>query len=208
MGNPLLFPKGLFYLMGAGDTLFHPIEVKITPVLSNKEWVGGETGVPPNLSPHRMKQGYPLPCWIKQGYPLHPLDETGYPLPQLKETVTAHWMKLKLPSKGSEVAQPWYHSNSNSSHPSMDKRRSSNTAKSFFSFSQKKFLDDTCPFCGATDTHVVDFWWYLPWVFKARVDFSLAHFLVCVLFLTFTSGAIPADCIVSSTAKPFWPTSL
>ena len=31
--------------------------------------------------------------------------------------------------------------------------------------------------------------------FKARVDFSLVYFLAGVLFLRFTSGATPADCI-------------
>ena len=36
--------------------------------------------------------------------------------------------------------------------------------------------------------------------FKARVDFSLAHFLACALFLRLTSGATPADCIEVSTA--------
>ena len=29
-----------------------------------------------------------------------------------------------------------------------------------------KFLEVTCPFCGATDTPVLDFWWCLPWVSK------------------------------------------
>ena len=29
-----------------------------------------------------------------------------------------------------------------------------------------KFLEDTCPFCGATDTPVLEFWWRLPWVSK------------------------------------------
>ena len=32
-----------------------------------------------------------------------------------------------------------------------------------------KFLEDISPFCGATDTPVLDFWWCLPWSFKARV---------------------------------------
>ena len=31
-----------------------------------------------------------------------------------------------------------------------------------------KLLEDTCPFCGATDTPVLDFWWRLPWVSKPR----------------------------------------
>ena len=29
-----------------------------------------------------------------------------------------------------------------------------------------KFLEDISPFCGATDTTVLDFWWPLPWVSK------------------------------------------
>ena len=29
-----------------------------------------------------------------------------------------------------------------------------------------KFLEDISPFCGATDTPVLDFWWCLPWVSK------------------------------------------
>ena len=40
----------------------------------------------------------------------------------------------------------------------------------------KKFLQDTSPFCGATDTPVFGFWWRLPLSFKARVDS-----LICVL---------------------------
>ena len=40
--------------------------------------------------------------------------------------------------------------------------------------------------------------------FLARVDFLLAHFLACILFLRFTSGVKPADCIeVSMAAKTF-----
>ena len=34
--------------------------------------------------------------------------------------------------------------------------------------------------------------------FEARVDFLLAHFLVCVLFLRFTSGATPANLLMAS----------
>ena len=36
--------------------------------------------------------------------------------------------------------------------------------------------------------------------FKARVDFALARFFACMLFLWFTSGATPADCIEVSMA--------
>ena len=34
----------------------------------------------------------------------------------------------------------------------------------------RKILEDTSPFCGTTDTPVLDFWWRLPLDFKARVD--------------------------------------
>ena len=44
--------------------------------------------------------------------------------------------------------------------------------------------------------------------FKARVDFWLAHFLACTLFLRFTSGVTPADCIVSMAAESFGSTYL
>ena len=45
--------------------------------------------------------------------------------------------------------------------------------------------------------------------FKARVDFSLALFLTCMLFLTFTSGVTPAYCMVASMAPMlFGPTHL
>ena len=37
---------------------------------------------------------------------------------------------------------------------------------SFLFFSFFKFLEDTCPSCGATGTPVLDFWWRLPWVSK------------------------------------------
>ena len=40
--------------------------------------------------------------------------------------------------------------------------------------------------------------------FKARVEFLLTHFLACMLFLTFTSGATPGDCFeVSIAVEPF-----
>ena len=35
-----------------------------------------------------------------------------------------------------------------------------------FFFFLNKFLEDMSPFCGATDTPVLDFWWRLPWVSK------------------------------------------
>ena len=35
-------------------------------------------------------------------------------------------------------------------------------------FKIKKILEDIGPFCRATDTSVLDFWWCLPWVSKPR----------------------------------------
>ena len=58
-------------------------------------------------------------------------------------------------------------------------------------FFLKKNLEDTSPFCGATNTPVLDFWWG----FKARLD---------LLLVCFTSGVTPADCIeVNMATKPF-----
>ena len=37
---------------------------------------------------------------------------------------------------------------------------------SFLFFLFLKFLEDMSPFCGATDTPFLDFWWRLPWVSK------------------------------------------
>ena len=74
------------------------------------------------------------------------------------------------------------------------------------------FLEDTCPFCGATD----DIEWYPCFGllvmsalgFKARVDL-LACFLALALFLRFTSGATPANLLTASmAAEPLWPTYL
>ena len=59
-----------------------------------------------------------------------------------------------------------------------------------------KFLEDMSPFCGATDTPVLDFWWCLSWVSKPGLIPRLrALSPVCHEFLRFTSGATPADCI-------------
>ena len=35
-----------------------------------------------------------------------------------------------------------------------------------------KILEDVCPFCGTTDTPVLDLWWRLPWVSKPGWMFS------------------------------------
>ena len=58
------------------------------------------------------------------------------------------------------------------------------------------FFEDMSPFCGATDTPVLDFWWCLPWVSKPGwIPRLRALSPACQEFLRFTSGATPADCI-------------
>ena len=57
------------------------------------------------------------------------------------------------------------------------------------------------PFCGATDTPVLDFWWRLLWVSKPGwtphlCASSPAH----NGFLRFTSGVTPADLLAASMA--------
>ena len=42
-----------------------------------------------------------------------------------------------------------------------------------------KCLEDISPFCGATDTSVLDFWWHLSWVSKPGWILSLARFVTC-----------------------------
>ena len=63
------------------------------------------------------------------------------------------------------------------------------------------------PFCGATDTPVLDFWWRLLWVSKSEwvlpylslVEAYVLHYM----YLRFTSGVTPADLLVASmAAKP------
>ena len=41
----------------------------------------------------------------------------------------------------------------------------------------KKCFEDISPFCEATDTPVLDFWWHLPWVSKPGLIPSLACFV-------------------------------
>ena len=81
----------------------------------------------------------------------------------------------------------------------------------FFLFFLKKFLEDMSPFCGATDTPVLDFWWRLPWVSKPGwIPCLRALSPVCHEFLRFTSGVTPADCIEVSMAAgciPYMPCS-
>ena len=57
-------------------------------------------------------------------------------------------------------------------------------------------MEDTRPFCEATDTPVSDLWWRLPLVSKA--GWSRLHaFLPCAPLLRFTSGVTPAGHLVA-----------
>ena len=71
---------------------------------------------------------------------------------------------------------------------------------SFFFF---KCLEDMSPFCGATDTPILDFWWHLLWVSKPKWVLpysSLAEAYVIKHSLRFTSGVTPADLLAASMA--------
>ena len=75
----------------------------------------------------------------------------------------------------------------------------------------KKNLEDISPFCGATDTPVLDFWWCLLWVSKPEwaVLFMLSRGIHVTHSLRFTSGATPADLLATSiAAKPISSTYL
>ena len=58
------------------------------------------------------------------------------------------------------------------------------------------------PFCGATDTHVLDFWWCMPWISKPHgwSPRLCALLPVHIGILRFTSGATPADLLAVSMA--------
>ena len=59
-----------------------------------------------------------------------------------------------------------------------------------------KFFEDIGPFCGTTDTPVLDFWQQLPLVSKPGWILLLACFVACTvwnIFLRFTSGVTPAS---------------
>ena len=51
----------------------------------------------------------------------------------------------------------------------------------FFLFPKK--LEDISPFCGATDTPVLDFWWHPAWVSKPGWVPLLACFVACVSWI-------------------------
>ena len=73
-------------------------------------------------------------------------------------------------------------------------------------FFLKKFLEDMIPFCGATDSPVLDFWWLLPWVSNLGwIPHLCASLPVHNRFLRFTSGATPADLLAASMAASCVP---
>ena len=65
---------------------------------------------------------------------------------------------------------------------------------SFFSL----FLKDISPFCGVTDSPVLNFWWHLLWVSEWAALFTFYGSI-------FTSGVTPTDLLA---AKPISPTYL
>ena len=60
----------------------------------------------------------------------------------------------------------------------------------------RKTFEGISPFCKATGSPVLDFWWCMPG-FQARLDSSLG-------FLRFTSGATPVD-FMAKMADHRWP---
>ena len=66
----------------------------------------------------------------------------------------------------------------------------------------KENLEDTSPFCGVTDTPVLDFWLCLLWVSKLEWAALFTHDRgTCVTSsLRFTSGVTPADLLEASMA--------
>ena len=63
------------------------------------------------------------------------------------------------------------------------------------------------PFCGPTDTPVLDFWWHL-WISKPEwaALFALGRGVCITHSLRFTSGVTPANLLVASmVAKPSLP---
>ena len=60
-------------------------------------------------------------------------------------------------------------------------------------FFLKKFLEDISLFCGATDTPVLDFWWYLPWDSKPEWVglFAFSRSIYTIHFLKFRFYSFP-----------------
>ena len=66
--------------------------------------------------------------------------------------------------------------------------------------------------CGATDTPVLDFWWYLLWVSKPEWVLPYSHlaeaYVIYIHSLRFTSGATPLPYYNASIAASRLPTYL
>ena len=60
------------------------------------------------------------------------------------------------------------------------------------------------PFCGATDTPILDFWWRLLWVSKPEWVLPYSSLVEAYVYVTcslrFTSGTTPADLSAASMA--------
>ena len=66
--------------------------------------------------------------------------------------------------------------------------------KKFMFIFLETILEDTGPFCVASDTPVLDFWWRPPWVSKPGwIPGFRASSNACNGFLRFISGVTPAD---------------
>ena len=65
-----------------------------------------------------------------------------------------------------------------------------------------KNLEGISPFCGATDTPVLDFWWHVLWVWKPEWAAlpTLGRGICVACSLRFTSGATPAEILGASMA--------
>ena len=82
------------------------------------------------------------------------------------------------------------------------------SAEKLFKHYLKKNLEDISPFCGATDTLVLDFWWNLLWVSKPEwaALFVLGRGIHDICSLRFTSGVTPADLLPASMTASRFPT--
>ena len=67
-----------------------------------------------------------------------------------------------------------------------------------------------CPFLGATDTHILDFWWCLLWVSNPEwADlFIFGRDIHVTCSLRFTSGATPADLFHVPVSQHCWSMKL
>ena len=68
------------------------------------------------------------------------------------------------------------------------------------------FLEDINPFCGTTDSNVLEFWWHRLWVSKPEWTalFTLGGSISVTRSLRFMSGATPAHLLAASMpGEPF-----